>query len=94
VEERSGKKKGILDSGKRSRSTPKKRTLELFLGRLVVAGGDHVDRDTGQRFAQQLGRVFFHLHDVAEIVKVFERAVLFFSAVTVLTDATYKAPST
>jgi hypothetical protein len=66
------------------------RGLELFLGRLVVAGGDHVDRQPAQRLTQQLGRTLLDLDDVGEIVGIVVGAVLLLPTVPVLPDTTDK----
>jgi hypothetical protein len=68
------------------------RGLELFLGRLVVAGGDHVDRQPAQCPAQQLGGVFLDSDYMAKVVEVVEGAVLPLPAVAVLLDTTDKYP--
>ena len=45
------------------------RDLELFLGRLIVAGDDHVHRQPAQRPAQQFGGVLLDLDDVGKVVE-------------------------
>jgi len=62
------------------------RDLELYFDRLVVAGGDHVNRQAGQGFAQQVGAFFLDLDDIAKVVQVVKGAVLALAAVAVLLD--------
>jgi hypothetical protein len=44
------------------------REAELALGRLIVAGEDHVHRDPRQLLAKQINGVAFDLDDMGEVV--------------------------